>query len=85
MSYLRENLRSIDQTANTLLWGKCNETLSSRAWRCGYRDTTPKRRWKVARVFIDCLFFLDIDHCKSAYEKELERNLSYNDRQGAEL
>lgn len=74
MSYLLNNLLSIDQLANTLLWGEPDETISSRAWRCGVRADEPKKRWRVARVIIDSLFWFDDDHCKMSYESELNRS-----------
>lgn len=74
MGYLVNNLLSIDQLANTLLWGEPDETISSRAWRCGVRAEKPKKRWRVARVIIDSLFWFDDDHCKRSYESELNRS-----------
>ena len=74
MGYLVNNLLSIDQLANTLLWGEPDETISSRAWRCGVRADKPKKRWRVARAIIDRIFWFDKDHCRRSYESEIERN-----------
>ncbi len=74
MGYLVNNLLSIDQLANTLLWGEPDETISSRAWRCGVRADKPKKRWRIARRLIDRIFWFDKDHCQRSYESEIERN-----------
>lgn len=60
-------LVAIDQLLNTLIGGYADETLSSRAHRRRLRG-----KGGVAKV-IDCLFFWQDEHCKTAYESELER------------
>lgn len=60
---------AIDQFVNTLFGGWADETISSVAWR----KRNEGRGWRFLRCFIDCLFFWQTDHCKSAYESELER------------
>lgn len=57
---------AIDQLANAMLAGWPDETLSSRAYRMDGR----KRRWTIARVAIDTLFFWQPEHCKQAFESE---------------
>lgn len=64
-------LIALDQLANTLLAGWPDETLSSRAYRCGELELTPKRRWVIARIVIDALFFWQDQHCRAAYLSEL--------------
>lgn len=68
--FLLQLLISIDQLANVLLLGHADETLSARAYRA----------WRAKRVFgrifkplIDGLFFFDPDHCRVAYQSEVER------------
>lgn len=59
---------AVDQLINTLFCGYADETLSSRAHR-HYLDGS--RKWP--RYLINMLFFWQADHCKTAYESELER------------
>lgn len=72
---MREQLIAFDQLVNTLVWlksegfGKCNETLSSRAWRL----RNDSNGYKV----INFLFFWEEYHCFKAYENELRRNRDY--------
>lgn len=61
-------LVAVDQLANTLLGGMADETLSARAWR---HHLDGSRDWP--RVIIDALFFWQTDHCRTAYESEVER------------
>lgn len=67
--YLFQVAVALDQVANTLLGGWADETLSSRAWR----QHTKKKRWAVARLAIDTIFFWQHNHCQDAYESELRR------------
>ena len=60
-------LVAIDQLLNTLIGGFADETLSSRAHRRRLRG-----KGGVAWV-IDHIFFWQDEHCKTAYESELER------------
>lgn len=60
-------LIAVDQLVNALLGGDPDETLSARAWRLEGQT----KRWKVTRIFIDTLFFLQPSHCKQAYESEV--------------
>ena len=66
-------LIAFDQLLNAILAGSPDETLSSRAYRCGVLDETPKKRWVKAVKLIDMLFFLQVDHCRVAYGSELSR------------
>lgn len=61
-------LVALDQLANTLMGGMADETLSARAWRNHLKG---RRSWPVK--FIDALFFWQKDHCREAYESEVER------------
>ena len=61
-------LVAIDQFVNTLMGGMADETLSARAWRNHLRG---RRSWPVK--IIDALFFWQKDHCREAYESEVER------------
>lgn len=60
-------LVAIDQLLNTMIGGYADETLSSRAHRRRIRG-----KGGVAWV-IDHIFFWQDEHCKTAYESELER------------
>lgn len=62
-------LIAIDQFVNTLFCGYADETLSSRAYR---HKMDGSRSWPA--WIIDHLFFWQKDHCKEAFESELERN-----------
>lgn len=62
-------LIALDQFANTLFGGYADETLSSRAYR--HAEIKTDRRWPM--VIINALFFWQDEHCKHAYEAELER------------
>lgn len=59
---------AVDQLVNTLLGGWADETLSSRAWR---HKLDGSRAWPA--WIIDHLFFWQNDHCKTAWESELNR------------
>ena len=60
---------AIDQLVNTLFGGWADETISSVAWR----KRNEGKGWAFLRCLIDGLFFWQEDHCKTAYESELER------------
>lgn len=61
-------LVAIDQLFNTLFCGYADETISSRAYRL-YLKGEKKWAYKV----INALFFWQDDHCKEAYESEVDR------------
>lgn len=60
---------AIDQLINTFFGGWADETISSVAWRKQHEG----KKWVLLRCLVDCLFFWQTDHCKTAYESELER------------
>lgn len=68
---MKQFLVSIDQMFNALIylkgdgWGYADETISARSWRC--RDKTNFYK------FVNILFFLQNNHCKEAYESEVDR------------
>lgn len=62
-------LVALDQLVNTLFGGYADETVSSRSRRA---YITGKRKWTIN--LINLLFFWQNDHCKEAYESEMERN-----------
>jgi hypothetical protein len=72
---MRQFLLAFDQLLNTVVWlesegqGKCNETLSSRAWRLRHDSDG----YKV----INAIFFWQPDHCMNAYKNEVIRNQEY--------
>ena len=61
-------LVAIDQLLNTLIGGMADETLSARAYRRYLRG----KPW-CARI-INIIFFWQDNHCKEAYESELNRS-----------
>lgn len=61
-------LVAVDQLINTFFGGMADETLSSRAYRLKIERG---RKWLSA--IIDLIFFFQEDHCKGAYESELNR------------
>lgn len=63
---------AIDQLFNALTGGAADETLSSRTYRGAILAENPKKRWQVLYRFINSIFF-DSNHCKTAYESELNR------------
>ena len=65
-------LLGIDQLANAILAGSSEETISARSYRMAARPD-PKRRWVLARKFIDKLFWFDDDHCHMAWLSEVQR------------
>lgn len=66
-------LIALDQLLNAVCAGWPDETLSSRAYRCGVLDSSPKRRWAVAHKAINLMFFWQPEHCKTAYQSEVTR------------
>lgn len=62
-------LIALDQLVNTILGGMADETLSSRAYR---HCLDGSRRWP--KRIIDHLFFWQDEHCKQAYESEINRS-----------
>ncbi|QEQ58734.1 DNA helicase UvrD [Haemophilus influenzae biotype aegyptius] len=63
---------AIDQLFNALTGGAADETLSSRTYRGAMLAENPKKRWQVLYPVINGIFF-DRNHCKTAYESELNR------------
>ena len=59
---------AFDQLVNTFFGGFADETISSRSHRA---YVSGKRKW--TRNVINALFFWQEDHCKEAYESELNR------------
>ena len=59
---------AFDQLFNALFGGTCDETLSSRAHRLKV-----ERGRKIPSMIINAIFFFQEDHCKEAYESEINR------------
>lgn len=59
---------AFDQLLNALFCGTCDETLSSRAYRLKV-----ERGRELPYKIINILFFWQKDHCKEAYESEINR------------
>lgn len=64
---IKQILIAIDQLFNALLCGYADETLSARAYRERYTGL------KYAYHFINFLFFWQANHCRAAYENEMNR------------
>lgn len=69
MKHGQQILIALDQFVNALCGGWADETLSCRAWR----EREKKKRWKIMRHVIDVLFFWQKNHCRQAFESELNR------------
>ena len=69
--YLFQNAVALDQLANTLIpGGMADETLSARAYRMREKK---QRYWGWLAGAINLVFFWQEDHCKHAFEVELQR------------
>ena len=62
-------LVALDQLVNTFFGGYADETISSRSHRA---YVSGKRKW--TRNLFNLMFFWQKDHCKEAYESEMERS-----------
>jgi len=70
--YIVQVLIGIDQLGNAIFGGWADETLSSRSYRLHH-----KKGWLIAEKFINTLFFFEKDHCRMAYEAELNRKQTF--------
>lgn len=70
--YVIQVLIAVDQLGNSLLGGWADETLSSRSYRLHN-----KKIWFVAEKVINLMFFFQKDHCRQAYESELNRKQTF--------
>lgn len=69
--WLSQVLIALDQQANALVpGGWADETLSSRAHRMKVKGQPV---WGWTASFINALFFWQKDHCKNAWQDELDR------------
>lgn len=66
--HLKQFAISIDQTINTIFGGWADESISSRSHRLAEERGRP---WP--KRIINALFFWQEDHCREAYESEIER------------
>lgn len=71
-AYVQQVLIAVDQLGNALLGGWADETLSSRTYR-----QNSKKRWKIMEKIINFLFFFQPDHCRKAYEAEINRKQTF--------
>ena len=65
LRYFQNILISIDQLANTLLFGDPDETISSRVGKRLHR-----KGWDKAAFVIDNIFFWQTDHSRNAIEAD---------------
>ncbi|MCK3655816.1 DNA helicase UvrD [Pasteurellaceae bacterium Macca] len=70
--WLKQVFIGLDQFINTLAFGYADETISSRCYRKYILQGDKKWRWKILYHVVNGLFF-DKNHCKEAYESEIER------------
>lgn len=73
--YLMNLLIGLDQLANALLGGACDETLSSRTYRMA---RTRGGGWMRLERLVNTLFWRDVDskgrrHCELSYLVEMRR------------
>ncbi|WP_075320053.1 DNA helicase UvrD [Histophilus somni] len=67
-------LIAVDQLLNAVFGGAADETFSSRCYRGAVLAKKPKKRWRVIHKIVETLFFWEKgEHCKIAYQSELER------------
>ena len=66
---LHQVLLAIDQTANTLIGGMADETISARL----FRERLSSPWWMRGYRLVNALFFWQADHCAEAYEAEWDR------------
>lgn len=59
---------ALDQLLSAITGGWADETFSARCWR---RRANPK--WNRAVNILNALFFWQENHCKTAYESEINR------------
>lgn len=59
---------AFDQLLNALCGGWADESLSSRSWRLYI-----ERNRTIPKTIINGIFFWQENHCRDAYESELER------------
>lgn len=70
--WLYHVLIGFDQFLNAIFGGHADETFSSRCYRGAVLTKKPKKRWRFWYAFVNGLF-LDKNHCKTAYESEVNR------------
>lgn len=66
--YFINILLGLDQLINTIFNGEPDESLSSRAYRMYAKG---KNKWVMKTI--DLIFFWQHEHCKQAYESEVDR------------
>jgi hypothetical protein len=71
-TYITQVLIAVDQLGNALLAGWADETLSSRSYR-----QNKKMRWRIMEKVINTIFFFQPDHCRQAYEAEINRKQTF--------
>lgn len=74
---LLQSAIAFDQLLNTFFGGYADETLSARAYRL--RNKGWERWYKV----FNTVFFWQENHCKAAYDSELERKHLPKDYRGS--
>lgn len=67
-AYLFQVGLAFDQLLNAMCGGWADESLSSRSWRLYIERNRP-----IPKTIINAIFFWQENHCKEAYESELER------------
>ena len=67
-AYLFQVGLAFDQLLNAIFGGWADESLSSRSWRLFIERNRP-----IPKNIINLIFFWQSNHCKEAYNSELER------------
>lgn len=67
-NYFFQIALAFDQLLNALFGGWADESLSSRSWRLYIERNRP-----TPKTIINTIFFWQENHCREAYESELER------------
>jgi hypothetical protein len=68
--YFWNILIGLDQLFNVCLAGYPDETFSARTYR---KAKAGQWFWRALAWLIDKAFFWDAEHCRSSYQRELER------------
>lgn len=63
----------VDQTANATFGGRCDEKISSRAYRMSFVS----RKWYYIMRFIDLIFYFEDMHCKQSFLNDFNESSEY--------
>ena len=72
-AHARQVLKAVDQLANALLGGYCDECFSSRCWR-----NRSKLGWCIMMWLINAMFF-NRNHCRESFERDMDLPKAYKE------